>query len=106
MHRFGVVFARLKLEVTLAAVCYSIGGCQAPGDAVFEEVSAHRYPIAPADLTISVTNRDGSINIYGAGGDVREVRVETVKRAYTPERLKAISIQVSAERNSISIETN
>jgi hypothetical protein len=105
MHRFGVVFARLKLAATLAAVCYLIGGCRPPGDAILEEVSDRRYPIDPADITISVTNRDGSINIYGAGGDVREVQVETVKRAYTPERLKAISIQVSAQKNSVAIET-
>ncbi|MBV9619158.1 MAG: hypothetical protein JO201_08095 [Verrucomicrobia bacterium] len=70
-----------------------------------EELSDRRYPIDPTAATLSVRNRDGSIRIYGAGGDVREVRVETVKKAYTPERLKAISTQVAAERNSISIDT-
>jgi DUF4097 and DUF4098 domain-containing protein YvlB len=33
------------------------------------------------------------------------VRVEAIKKAYSPERLKAISVQVSAQPNSISIET-
>ena len=70
-----------------------------------EELSDRRYPIDPTAATLSVTNHDGSIQIYGAGGDVREVRVETVKKAYTPERLKAISIRVTAQRNSISIDT-
>ena len=36
---------------------------------------------------------------------MREVRIETLKKAYTPERLKAISIQVTIQRNSISIDT-
>lgn len=80
-------------------------GCRPAGDSTLEEVSDRQYPIDPTAATLSVTNRDGSIRIYGAGGDVREVRVETVKKAYTPERLKAISIQVTAQRNSISIDT-
>lgn len=70
-----------------------------------EELSDRRYPIDPTAATLSVTNRDGSIRIYGAGGDLREVRVETVTKAYTPERLKAISVRVVAQQNSISIET-
>ena len=86
-----------------AAACF-IASCRPP-DSTLEELSDRRYPIDPTATTLSVRNRDGSIRIYGAGGDVREVRVETVKKAYTPERLKAISIQVTAERNSISIET-
>jgi DUF4097 and DUF4098 domain-containing protein YvlB len=86
-----------------AAACF-IASCRLP-DSTLEELSDRRYPVDPSATTLSVRNRDGSIRIYGAGGDVREVRVETVKKAYTPERLKAISIQVTAERNSISIET-
>ena len=105
MHRIGVVFARLRLAAALASVCYLIGGCRPSGDAILEEVSDRHYPIEPDGLTISVTNRDGSISIYGAGGDVREVRVETVKKAYTAERLKSISVQVSAQKNSVAIET-
>jgi DUF4097 and DUF4098 domain-containing protein YvlB len=82
-----------------------IGSCRPPSDATLEEISDRRYPIDPATGSISITNRDGSIRIYGAGGNVREVRVETVKKAYTPERLKAISVQVTPQKNSISIET-
>ena len=89
----------------MAVVASLIGGCRPSGDSILEEMSDRRYPIDPAGATISVTNRDGSIRIYGAGGNVREVRVETVTRAYTPERLKAISVQVSAQQNSISINT-
>src|ERR1700732_4044931 len=87
-----------------AAACL-IGGCRPAEDSTLEELSDRRYQIDPTAATLSVTNHDGSIQIYGAGGDVREVQVETVKRAYTPERLKAISIQVSAQKNSVAIET-
>ncbi len=49
--------------------------------------------------------RDGSIRVYAAGSETRSVRVEAIKKAYSPERLKAISVRVSAQPNSISIET-
>jgi DUF4097 and DUF4098 domain-containing protein YvlB len=88
-----------------AASVWFIGSCRPRGDSTLEELSDRRYPVDPATATISITNRDGSIRIYGAGGDVREVRVETVKKAYTPERLKAISIEVTARETSISIDT-
>lgn len=64
----------------------------------------HSYPVEPT-ATLSVTNRDGSIRVYGAGGETRDVQVEAIKKAYSAERLKAISVQISAQRNSISIET-
>jgi len=52
-----------------------------------------------------VTNRDGSIRVYAAGAETRDVRVEAIKKAYRADRLKAISVQISAGPNSISIET-
>ncbi len=64
----------------------------------------HVYPVEPT-ATLSVSNRDGSIRVYAAGSEPRSVRVEAIKKAYSPERLKAISVQVSAQPNSISIET-
>jgi DUF4097 and DUF4098 domain-containing protein YvlB len=105
MYLFKTLFVKSVPVVALSAALFSIGSCQPSGDAILEEISDRRYPIDPAGLTISVSSRDGSISIYGAAGDVREVRVETVKRAYTPERLKEISVQVSAQKNTVSIET-
>lgn len=78
--------------------------CRPAVDQTLEEMIDQRHPIDPTG-TISITNRDGSIRIYGAGGDTREVRVEVIKKAYSTERLKAISVQVSAQPNSISIDT-
>ena len=97
--RKSIVFAGSILLLSL------IGSCRPPSDETLEEISDRHYPIDPTTGSISIRNRDGSIRIYGAGGDVREVRVETVKKAYTPERLKAISVQVTSQKNSISIET-
>ena len=80
-------------------------GCEPSDDSTLEELSDRRYAVDSNAPQISVTNGDGSISIYGAGGDVREVRVETLKKAYSPERLKALATRVTAQRNSISIET-
>ena len=103
-----VLSTNLRKWTILAAVCvvsFSAGNCQPSENSTLEEISDRRYPIDPAAATISVRNRDGSIQIYGAGGDLHEVRVETLKKGYTPERLKAIAVEVSAEKNSISINT-
>ncbi len=91
--------------LALAMVLFT-EGCRPSDDSILEEVSDRRYPVDSTSPTISVSNHDGSISIYGAGGDVREVRVETLRKAFTPERLKAISVRVNAQSNSISIETD
>ncbi len=105
MYRFKAFFVKFLPVLALSAGLFWTTGCQPSGDAVLEEVLDRRYPVDPDGLSISVSNRDGSISIYGAGGDVREVRVQAVTQAYTPERLKAISVQVSAEKNAVSINT-
>ena len=78
--------------------------CRPAGDRTLEETIDQVYPVEPT-ATLSVTNRDGSIRVYGAGNETHDVRVEVIKRAYNVERLKAISVQVSARPNAISIET-
>jgi DUF4097 and DUF4098 domain-containing protein YvlB len=96
---------KMQAVAAAATLCW-ISGCDPPENSILEEVSARRYPIGSITPTISISNRDGSVSIYGAGGDLREVRVETLKKAFTPERLKAISVRVSTESNSISVETD
>jgi DUF4097 and DUF4098 domain-containing protein YvlB len=78
--------------------------CRPAVDRTLEEMIDHSYPIEPT-ATLSVTNRDGSIRVYAAGAETRDVRVEAIKKAYRADRLKAISVQISAGPNSISIET-
>lgn len=79
-------------------------GCRPAVDRTLEEMIDHVYPVEPT-ATLSVTNRDGSIRVYAAGSEVRDVHVEAIKRAYSAARLKAISVQVSAQPNAISVET-
>lgn len=100
-----ILMRRICPLATAAILCW-IGGCQPSEDSILEEVSDRHYPVDSISPTISVTNHDGAISIYGAGGDLREIRVETLKKAFTPERLKAISVRVNAQSNSISIETD
>ncbi|HXP34121.1 MAG TPA: hypothetical protein VN827_01080 [Chthoniobacterales bacterium] len=78
--------------------------CRPAVDRTLEEIIDHVYPVEPT-ATLSVTNRDGSIRVYAAGDETRDVHVEAIKKAYSADRLKAISVQVSAQPNSISIET-
>jgi DUF4097 and DUF4098 domain-containing protein YvlB len=87
----------------LAASCLVVG-CRPAVDRTLEEMIDHVYPVE-ATATLSVTNRDGSIRVYAAAHETREVHVEAIKKAYSAERLKAISIQVSAQPNAISVET-
>ncbi|HYR22059.1 MAG TPA: DUF4097 family beta strand repeat-containing protein [Chthoniobacterales bacterium] len=82
----------------------SLGSCRQAVDRTLEEMIDHSYPVEPT-ATLSVTNRDGSIRVYAAGGETHDVRVEAIKKAYSADRLKAISVQISARLNSISIET-
>jgi len=78
--------------------------CRPAVDRTLEEMIDHSYPIEPT-ATLRVTNRDGSIRVYAAGAETRDVRVEAIKKAYRADRLKAISVQISAGPNLISIET-
>src|SRR5258705_7491368 len=90
--------------VSISITACVLLGCRPAADRTLEEVIDHVYPVEPT-ATLSVTNRDGSIRVYAAGTEVHEVRVEAVKKAYSAERLKAISVKVSAQPNAISVET-
>jgi DUF4097 and DUF4098 domain-containing protein YvlB len=90
--------------VLMAIASWLLLSCRPAVDRTLEEMIDHVYPVEPT-ATLTVTNRDGSIRVYAAGDETRDVRVEAIKKAYSAERLKAISIQVSAQPNSISIET-
>src|SRR2546421_6337178 len=99
-----MVNSRSIRVASMAIASYLLLGCHPAVDRTLEEMIDHSYPVEPT-ATLSVTNRDGSIRVYGADSEARSVRVEAIKKAYSIERLKAISVQVSAQRNSISIET-
>src|SRR5437870_6543039 len=99
----------MELMATARPIAISIAfcalvSCHPNSDQTLEERFDHTYPVEPT-ATLSVTNRDGSIRVYAAGPEVHDIQVEAIKKAYRAERLKAILVQVSASRDSISIET-
>ena len=99
----------MELMATARPIAISIAfcalvSCHPSSDKTLEEIFDQTYPVEPT-ATLSVTNRDGSIRVYAAGAEVHDIQVEAIKKAYRADRLKAISVQVSASRDSISIET-
>ena len=77
-----------------------LNGCGSGDDRVLEEVSEKVYTVEPS-ANISIHNHDGAILVYGS--DVNEVRVRSLKRAYSHERLNQIAIAVSAKPSTVSI---
>jgi DUF4097 and DUF4098 domain-containing protein YvlB len=89
--------ARFALLISLLLFSQSAFGAE-----VLEEIIEQKYAIDP-DATLSVHNKDGSIRVYC--GDVREISIQAIKRAYTLERLKQIVVSVNATQKSVVIET-
>lgn len=67
-----------------------------------EETISQDYPI-DSNGSVSVTNIDGSIQIYGAYQ--QGVHLQAIKKAYRPARLKVIAVKIDAKPNSIVINT-
>jgi len=88
-----------KLWPAVAALLMLLNGCSG-NNRVLEEVSEKVYTVEPG-ANISIHNRDGAILVYGS--DVNEVRVRSLKRAYSHERLDQIVIDVSAKPEAVSI---
>jgi hypothetical protein len=77
-----------------------LNGCGGGGNRVLEEVSEKVYMAEPS-ANISVHNYNGAILVYGS--NVNEVRVRSLKRAYSHERLNQLVIDVSAKPSTVSI---
>ena len=84
----------------MAALLLLLNGCGSADNRVLEEVSEKVYRVE-ADTNISIANTDGAILVYGS--DANEVRVRSLKRAYSWERLKQIAIDVSTQPGAVSI---
>ena len=69
-----------------------LNGCGGGNHRVLEEVSEQVYAIEPS-ANITIHNYDGAVLVYGS--NINEVRVRSLKRAYTRERLNQITIDVS-----------
>jgi hypothetical protein len=77
-----------------------LNGCGSADNHVLEEVSEKIYPVEP-NANISIENRDGAVLVYGS--DANEIRVRSVKKAYSRERLNQIAIDVSTKPGAVSI---
>ena len=60
------------------------------------------YPLA-AGGRVSLSNINGAVKVFG--WDRNEVKVDAVKRAYSPERLREAQIKVDASATRVRIET-
>ena len=80
-----------------------LNGCDSPNHRVLEEVVEKVYPVEP-NANVSIQNRDGAILVYGS--DANEVRVRSLKRAYSQERLNQIAVDISTKPGRVSIVTN
>ena len=77
-----------------------LNGCGSGNNRVLEEVSEKVYAVEPS-ANISIRNYDGAILVYGS--NVNEVRVRSLKKAYSHERLNQIGIDISAKPGAVSI---
>ena len=79
-----------------------LNGCGSADHRVLEEVVENVYPVEP-NVNVTIQNRDGAILVYGS--DVNEVRVRSLKRAYSQERLNQIAVDISTKPGGVSIVT-
>ncbi len=77
-----------------------LNGCGSGNNRVLEEVSEKVYAVEPS-ANISIHNYDGAVLVYGSNAN--EVRVRSLKRAYSHERLDQTMIDVSAKPGAVSI---
>jgi hypothetical protein len=89
-----------KLCPILVALVMLLSACGSGNNRLLEEVSEKVYTVEPS-ANISIHNHDGAVLVYGS--NVNEVRVRSVKRAYSHERLNQIVIDVSAKPGAVSI---
>jgi hypothetical protein len=77
-----------------------LNGCGSADNRALEEISEKVYRIEP-NANVSIQNRDGAILVYGSDGN--EMRVRSVKQAYSRERLNQIAIDISTKPGAVSI---
>ena len=84
------------------AVAFLLLAPRATAVEVLEEIIDQKYAL-DSDATLSISNTDGSIRIYA--GDQPEILIQAIKKAYTPERLKGIVVDVKATPKNVAIST-
>jgi hypothetical protein len=90
-------------KTTLIAVCFwtfLVG--QLVGAEIVEELVDYEYPVNP-DATLTIRNPAGAIRVYG--GNVSQITITAVKRAFTADRLKQIAVEIRAAPTAVEIQT-
>jgi hypothetical protein len=91
-----------KLYQVIPMLLMLLNGCGSADNRVLEAVSEKVYTVEP-DANISIHSQDGAILVYGSA--VNEVRVQSLKKAYSQERLNEIAIDVSTKPGAVSVTT-
>jgi hypothetical protein len=91
-----------NLWPAIAVLLMLLSGCGTADNRVLEKVVEQVYTVEP-NADISIHNRDGAVLVYGA--DANEIRVRSVKKAYSRERLSQITIDISAKSGAVSVTT-
>jgi len=73
-----------------------------PGAEILEEIIQRDYPIDPA-AKFTLKNAEGIVLIYGA--DIKEMKVQAIKKAYTKARLSEINVDISVKPDAVTITT-
>jgi hypothetical protein len=104
MNRHALKFSRLIWTCLGAGLlALLLDGCHSSEeDRLVEATFEKTYQVNP-DARISIKNTDGSIRIYGA--QTTELKLQAIKKAYQQDRLDKIAINVTAQPNSVSIDT-
>jgi hypothetical protein len=93
----------LFIYTGIALLALGLVGCgPGDGDRTLEETVEQTYEVEPG-ATLSVSNVDGCIRVYGA--PTTKIQVQAIKKAFSAERLAKIDIKVSARRDAVSIQT-
>jgi hypothetical protein len=93
----GATTALLAFAVSLVFIH------RAPAAKVLEETIEQKYSLDP-DVTLSISNIDGSIRIYAA--ETSEISIQATKKAYTTERLNGIVVDVQATQKNVAVRTS
>jgi hypothetical protein len=68
-----------------------------------EEIVEQKYEVNPG-VTLSITNTDGSVRIYG--GEQPVITIQAIKKSYDRKRLQAIVVDVKASQDHVAITTS
>jgi hypothetical protein len=97
----AIIARAQKFWPNIAALLIVFTGCTA-NHRVLEEVVERVYTVEPG-TKVSIHNHDGAILAYG--GEPNEIRVRSIKKAYSRERLDQIGLDVSTTPGAVSINT-